>query len=245
MKLRLRFKGGPGDPGSGHHGHRGIPGHHGGSLPGKGGGGAVGKPSVKKKPVVTIKPKEPTVEGMSPGFLHITEADSDIVREHIEDLNKFPPKLHAEVEKWIDGVYIGDKPITQLDANEHLIGITPRGWPADMTWDTVAGGVTPSGVMLGKGDHGCASLAGHEYGHAIGRVTQLENSAAMITHHKRLYSKLDPYLKGTGAGSHSGRQETFAEAIAEMITFGDDEAVQSYDAAYIKWLRKEVFDKWK
>lgn len=34
MKATIRFKGGPG---SGHHGHRGIPGQRGGSLPGVGG----------------------------------------------------------------------------------------------------------------------------------------------------------------------------------------------------------------
>lgn len=37
MKFKIRFKGGKG---SGHHGHEGIPGHLGGSLPGKGGGSA-------------------------------------------------------------------------------------------------------------------------------------------------------------------------------------------------------------
>jgi hypothetical protein len=52
MKLKFTYKGGPG---SGHHGHAGIPGKVGGSLPGKGTGGADKYPKANPNGVDTFE----------------------------------------------------------------------------------------------------------------------------------------------------------------------------------------------
>ena len=241
MKLVISLKGGSG---SGHHGHAGRPGKRGGSL-----SGSIAV-SIRTGRAAAIRAGwKPTsaVAGLPSEVLHIEDADSVFVQKHLEDLNKFPHKLHEHMGEHVN-IYLGKKPMTELDDNEYLAGEIPRGWEdTGLTWDSVGGSYNSENgnVTLGYSLHGgSASLAAHEYGHAIGNVLGLDTSVAMRAHHRRLYSGLSPYLQGTGAGSVSGVQETFAEAIAEVVRYGDDAAF-TYDKQFVGWIQEEVFNKWQ
>ncbi len=191
----------------------------------------------------------PSLKGVGQ-HLNVKNLKSPVTRRHVAELAKLPAGVHERLAASgaLDGgVYVGDVPMVDLDDNSHLRDLSPRGWSDGKTWGNsrVPGAYNDlrRQVTAGDGPHGSASLALHEYGHAI------EHSKAfgyppltreMAAHHTRLYSKLDPYEQQGGPAGYAGRSEMFAESVAVRYHLGRDEAIRRYDEEYVNWLESAV-----
>lgn len=183
-------------------------------------------------------------------LLHI-DADDQGTYRHLQDLAQIPPELHALVaammfkrRSWthsiggddVSGVYVGSKPVPELDHSQDLATVQPRGWAADRTWSHVDGAYRPltSTLIVGvseesqhRGEHGQPAL--HEFGHALDRaVADLLNAKTGVTGgadqasamgnwravHKQVIDaapNISPYFRQSG---HAGPTELWAEAFS-------------------------------
>jgi hypothetical protein len=123
------------------------------------------------------------------------------------------------------------------DYRTDLKGVTPRGWPAGTTWDSVPGvylndknevviatkgSGTKDGPKVpptGEG-HGAFDLAAHESMHGYdlgGKGSPKHNDKAFLEARTKDLAKLGPYFTQAG---EAGLQETFAESAARY--YGND-----------------------
>jgi hypothetical protein len=123
------------------------------------------------------------------------------------------------------------------DYKTSLKGVTPRGWPAGSTWDSVPGVFmgdsnevivctkghgTPGGAKVppsGEG-HGAFDLAAHESMHGYdlgGKGTPKHSEKAFVDARQKDLAKLGTYFTQAG---EAGLEETFAESAARY--FGKD-----------------------
>ena len=108
-----------------------------------------------------------------------------------------------------------------------LKGVTPRGWPAGKTWDSVPGlargivvviatrghGTQGGPYVPATGDgHGSYNLVFHETAHVLGRITGY--STDFKNARQADYGALDAYQRQAGP---AGLQETFAESFANVF----------------------------
>jgi hypothetical protein len=129
-------------------------------------------------------------------LLNIEDEDQGTYR-HVADLATLPAALHAIVAKHMfnsrvrrehyaaggpdpgakAGIFLGSKPISQLDESQDLQQEQPRGWGEGDTFDLVDGAYRPStrtllvGVSVKsqhRGEHHQPAL--HEFGHALDRA---------------------------------------------------------------------------
>jgi hypothetical protein len=105
MKFTIRLKGGLG---SGHHGHKGIPGHHGGSLP----SGSLASAIVDRPRVLPDTNYVKLSEGTS--FYHVTRLDNleDIMSKGLLSSSKVAKNSNDNLVEWavdhpVDGVFLG------------------------------------------------------------------------------------------------------------------------------------------
>src|SRR6185369_14158710 len=136
------------------------------------------------------------------------------------------------------------------DHRTDLKGVTPRGWPAGSTWDTVPGVYlpdtnevviattghgTPGGPQVpptGNG-HGAFDLAAHEsmHGYDGGGGTPKHDDAAFQEARTKDLAKLGPYFTQAG---EAGLQETFAESAARYYG-GDATLKKDWPNLYKYW----------
>ncbi len=179
---------------------------------------------VVEEPTPTTLTGDPLQDYPSLGVLgktlRIDGYDDSVVQQHVRDLALVPESLLAQARKaGIKDIHFGPVGMPYLDSNEYARGVQPRGWPPGMTWDDVPGGYNPRArsVVAGRGDHGCTSLALHEYGHALGHLLNYDNDVRLIALHKQIFNRLDPYLRQDGPGGYAGRHELVAEGFATVV----------------------------
>lgn len=136
--------------------------------------------------------------------------------QHAAEFEKIPEPFHDVMAKHVHGIDLGDGPVS--DYMPELRGVHPRGWPADKSWDNVAGVYDGNvrRVVVGGGpglDHGSTSVAVHEAGHALDHALGDASSSQKFraVYADALEQGLSPYYAQSGAG---GRQEMWAEAFA-------------------------------
>lgn len=180
------------------------------------------------------------------GILKIEDYNNILVRKNVNDLAKLPePVLQKLKDKGLNQIQIGNISVVDMAKNDELKHQKPRNWSEGSSWDKVPGVYNPNDktVAIGIGSHGSESLALHEVGHAIGDLFKLDKSKEMKEHHKRLFNKVEDYLKGGDTpGNRAGTEEMFAEALATFLNDGESKAVQRFDQQLINYIKKEVFN---
>ncbi|WP_282780016.1 MULTISPECIES: hypothetical protein [unclassified Nocardia] len=140
-----------------------------------------------------------------------------VPERHLRDLERLPDSFHRKMLGYFashpkGGIDIVAGSVT--DVMPELRGVTPRGWPANTTWDDVPGlhDLSTHRVVLGdRGDHGSVSLAVHEVGHAFDRALL---DASDSDDFRQLYDKLGSMMPYYAQPGSAGRQETLAESLA-------------------------------
>ncbi|KKO47558.1 hypothetical protein VT06_16365, partial [Arsukibacterium sp. MJ3] len=119
-----------------------------------------------------------------------------------------------------------------------LIGVTPRGWPEGMTWDTVPGLYDPDTKTVvvatsGRFGTGSYSLLLHEVGHAYDHVmSSLSSSTPFRAARAADIGSLDRYQLQIG---NAGLEETFAESFANY--YGGNENYKNTNPNLYKYWR--------
>jgi hypothetical protein len=159
---------------------------------------------------------------------HGTGADVDLV---VEQLAKMPKALLDALDKNGTKVKVCQGSVT--DYLTELKGVTPRGWPAGATWDSVPGLQQPdkkevviATIGQGNGDphvpktgegHGSVNLVIHETAHGVDYASNPHVSAGAPFNAARNPDKgaLDAYESQPG---NAGQEETFAESCARFYS---------------------------
>lgn len=139
---------------------------------------------------------------------------------NLRDLELLPDSYHQKLAEYFaghpdGGIYIVDGPVT--DVFTELRGRTPRGWPADSTWDDVAGATQPNTrrvVIGGLEPEVRPYMALHETGHTVDHAL---GGLSASQEFKDLYNKLgtmNPYYSQPGS---AGRGETFSQSFSAWV----------------------------
>lgn len=178
--------------------------------------------------------------------LKIQDYENILIQRHVQELAKFPESVLEKLkEKGLKQIEIGNISVTDMAKNDELRELKPRNWSEGSSWNDVPGVYNPNDrtVAISIGNHGSESLSIHEVAHAIGDLFKLDKSKEMIEHHKRLFNKVEDYLKGGDTpGNRAGTEEMFAEALATLLDDGEEKAVKRFDQPLIDYIKKEVFD---
>lgn len=206
----------------------------------------------KAKPILnTVEPKNDSKMGkrLSPAklksvlgdTLHVSDINTKTVKLHLEDLRLLPEGLLNHAKGKGVSIHLGDVTMPSLNSNQEYKGVRPRGWAEKDTWDKVPGAYNAKAksVSAGAGRHGSVSPALHEFFHGIGHVAEFDDHPKMLAIHKKIYSKLPPYLQQGGPGGSAGSQELFAEGAAHLLK-DRNKAISLYGAAFAKFIDTEV-----
>ena len=173
-----------------------------------------------------VKARKETAKKVTATAGHGTAADTTLV---VDELAKMPKGLLDALEKHGTKVKVCRGSVT--DYMTDLKGVTPRGWPAGMTWDSVPGLQRPDSKEVviatighdahnphvpktGEG-HGCANLVIHETAHGVDYAADPHVSTT-----KPFTDARDPD-KGALSAYESqpdpaGPEETFAESCSRF-----------------------------
>jgi len=201
---------------SGHYGHAGNPPDIGGSLPG-GGHAAIGLDSEEIH-FLKINGLE-TLIALN-GNLDIRDFDLEVV-EALKGLEHIPREMMKEAHERGYKLIVGKGNVTDFPENADLKGVTPRGWPKDLTWET-AEGMGGNPTFIGTRQKNRISdrlryVAQHEFGHLFDNATgimRFSDSEKFQSLHTKYKSKLSPYEKQAG---FAGLQETFANKFSDYF----------------------------
>lgn len=179
------------------------------------------------------------------GILKVQDYANPEVKKLVGQLNVYPSNILTSLKnEGLKEIEIANLTTPYMAGNEDLKGVQPRNWPQGSTWEEVPGAYNPNNKTVVAGaaaKHGSEALLIHETGHAVGDLLGFNNSSEVKSAHKRLYDKLNPYLKGEGApGNEAGRQELFAEALAVLLEDGESVAIQKFDAEFVGFLKNKV-----
>lgn len=180
-------------------------------------------------------------------MLHIEDEDQATFR-HLRDLSLLPAEVHAIVARSMAtqranradskvaglrdlvGIFLGSRPVHELNHSQDLAAERPRGWGEDDTFSEVDGVYRGTGTLIvgatsqsqGRGEHGQPALHefGHALDHAVGRiVSDSGNWASADPEWRALHRQtvaaapdISPYFKQDG---DAGPQEMWAEAFGE------------------------------
>lgn len=176
--------------------------------------------------------------GIVSGMIYASTTPEDIsidVSEIEKELHKIPLNVLEKAHSLGQFITATNDNITNHPARRYLKGVTPRGWPEGMTWDTVPG-VGAVGQGAGEGSHpdetiialsqnaqggwslaeghSSSSLVLHEYAHAIDRS---------------FGEKAQMGPKGTGAvGDFLSRRNSFIVAWEQDLEHTDPASADNY-----------------
>lgn len=179
-----------------------------------------------------------------------------------QELAKFPVEILDLMKAHNISVLVTHDSITSY--YQELKGVTPRGWPAGKTWDSVPGvgafGAFRGAVIAVKLDangkwvvpkagdgHNAANLVLHETAHAVDRIVGEDRNGGQYLSNRKsflaawqgdFHSLGDDYYKQGGA--QAGREETFAEGIAKYY----EKTAQLNWKNVRGWLSNKPFDKY-
>jgi hypothetical protein len=156
-------------------------------------------------------------------FMHLVNAEATgAIRSSVESnlLNDAFNKLPCDVrdlmhEKGVKLIVVENSVVEWFT---NLKGVQPRGWPADKTWDTVAGAYDPNSrtvVVARSGMYATGSFdtalheIGHAYDHAAGYLSKSEAFVGAYNADKGTIK--NPYYLQAG---DAGLSETYAESFA-------------------------------
>ena len=179
------------------------------------------------------------------GILKVQDYGNPEVKKLVSQLNVYPTNILTSLKnEGLKEIEIANLTTPFMAGNEDLKGVQPRNWPQGSTWEEVPGAYNPNNKTVVAGaaaKHGSEALLIHETGHAVGDLLGFNNSSEVKSAHKRLFEKLNPYLKGEGGpGNEGGRQEMFAEALAVLLEDGESAAIQKFDAEFVGFLKNKV-----
>lgn len=179
------------------------------------------------------------------GILKVQDYDKPEVKKLVSQLDVYPTNILSSLKnEGLKQIEIAHLTTPDMAGNEDLKGVQPRNWPSGSTWEEVPGAYNPNNKTVVAGTaakHGSEALLIHETGHAVGDLLGFNDSSELKSAHKRLFDKLNPYLKGIGEpGNQAGRQELFAEALAVLLKEGESVATQKFDAEFVSFLKNKV-----
>lgn len=186
----------------------------------------------------------PAVHAALGDALRVQDVEHPKVRKFLDHLAALPDDVLRRLGDAGCRIHIGDLPVTHLDQNHHMIGVRPRGWGGNDSWEVVGGVFTRRGwaCVSTRGRDGSTSVTIHEVGHAIHHflLNEEKQQADLKTIHETLYPNLDPYLRQGGPGATAGIEEMVAESFADLMMKGSEEAAKKYSPDLIEWWFKHL-----
>jgi hypothetical protein len=180
--------------------------------------------------------------------LVVENYDDPKIRAIVDQLAKISPRVLQRTGSRVR-VHIANRPITDMIGKKRLAKQIPDGW-TDKTQSLKDGrGVFASDkriVAINPSRTGGSRAVGqHEYGHAVGQLSRLNNAPELIAANKRAFNKLPSYYKQGGPGELVGRREMLAEATAYYYTplpgFTAQQSVAKFvDKEFADWLHKKL-----
>jgi hypothetical protein len=230
-----------GGPGSGHKGHRGRPGIHGGSLPDNiptppsASEFIVSEPKTKEDFIrlgrERLKEQYPELYAIAGDFIDIeVDYDDGTVQGHLYSLDALP-KATLSYLVGHDVVWcISNKGVGDTDDNDDIKYEQPRGWPPGSTWNNVAGvyRTTKNKISAGAGRYGSENLMLHETGHAIFYFNDNFRKPRIfraLTAARDKMRGLSPYYKQPNS---VGVKELIAESFAYKYSPSSSRSLASY-----------------
>jgi hypothetical protein len=186
------------------------------------------------------------------GILRVEDYGEDIVKSHVRDLAKLPKSMMLKLKKaGLSDIHIAKRGVSQLDHNDQLKGFFFFGYsgdesiPKNITWDDVSGlfNAINRSVSAGYSQYNLynpQSTILHEMGHAIGQLLGFYDCHELIDTHIELFDRLNPYFKTGGAGGLVGRQELFAQGVADYLVLGEEKSKEIYGEKFISWIKNKV-----
>ena len=137
----------------------------------------------------------------------------------IDRLAEFPRELQEKLAAGLDGIYVGDGGVPDLDDMSALHGVLlPSG---RATWDACAGAYGERKIVVGSRPSPTPDVMCHEVGHALddidGAADQWQSDS---TDFRTLYSRCVAHLASEfhRHGGSLGRREFFADAFAAIAS---------------------------
>jgi len=163
------------------------------------------------------------------GNAHIANNSPDVLSSSEVLRDRFIMLAAPSQKCWLDyartgaELWVDEGAVPDLDYNQDLKGVQPRGWPGDHTWDDVSGVGGRGGMCVGSKGEGYSQTSLHELAHVLNynvleaETIGAESEAFAATHMKcvdRFAShkmKMKPYY----AQPHgAGASELFASSMA-------------------------------
>jgi RHS repeat-associated protein len=170
-------------------------------------------------------PNSPPPPGDGPNITSAGTADAADIALVAAEYAKVPQKYREMLKKGGLKLVVVRGSVTEYYTE--LKGVTPRGWPAGKTWDSVPGltrgnvvviatrghGTDSGPYVPATGDgHGSYNLVFHEVAHVLGGIMGYET--LFQTARQADYGALDAYQRQEG---RAGLEETFAESFANVF----------------------------
>lgn len=89
----------------------------------------------------------------------------------VDDLASLHGDIDHQLAEWLDGPWLGEGHVPDLDHLGHMRGHQVRP-DSPALWDDVPGALVGRVLVVGTGDHLSVSLTHHEIGHALERMHQ-------------------------------------------------------------------------
>jgi len=142
------------------------------------------------------------------------------VKDSLADLARIPRAILDAVANAGRSLMVGDRSVAGFGLNTPSLNGTPRGWEPGKSWKDVGGVYVDGTVVVGDPQlTGSASVATHEFAHALDEVLGITTNPLLAEQLRQLQRHL-----GAGPGGNyytqpglAGLSETFAEALAQQI----------------------------
>lgn len=190
--------------------------------------------------VEKLKAKYPKLEPLLKSMV-VKGYDSEIVQEHLTDLNLLPKELINQIKKNDIVFFISNEGVTSWVWNADLKWTIPRGWEeTGLKRDDVAGMANREWwVHAGKWEHGSVSLVLHELWHQIDikGVVDTKEISPFYELFKTEKKITDDYLLQEW---EAGLQEFSAESFAEFYKLPQSEFENRYNKEYRDFLKDKI-----
>ena len=144
---------------------------------------------------------------------------SAAVTAAIDRLAEFPRELQEKLAAGLDGIYVGDGGVPDLDDMSALHGVLlPSG---RATWDACAGAYGERKIVVGSRPSPTPDVMCHEVGHALDDLDsppgKWQSDSAEF---RMIYDQCQPYIASDfhRQGGGLGRKEFFADAFAAIAS---------------------------
>jgi hypothetical protein len=141
------------------------------------------------------------------------------VVEAIDRLAEFPRALQEKLAFGLDGIYVGDGGVPDLDDMSALHGVAlPSG---RATWDACAGAYGDRKIVVGTRPSPTPDVMCHEVGHALDDLDSEPGKwQSDLAEFRRVYDLCLPYIASDFHRQRGGlgRKEFFADAFAAIAS---------------------------